>query len=224
MNKFLLTLLLFFITFIVFSSDLTAVDETNDRKKIYNSEKLSFSSKKYFDLLYPEYVKKFDFFKGGNKITYQEFETTTKDPVLFKNKEIIKQIKLGGFTGAVVLGVSSVSFLIPSIIFVALQTNFYNQKQNLTGYESWLDYFMVAYPSYFIPGMICISLTIITALSILVDLTITFALLHKYQNNEKLYRDAIERYNKQLREKYRIMPDISIGSKNEIILGIISRI
>ena len=72
--------------------------------------------------------------------------------------------------------------------------------------------------------MICISLTIITALSILVDLTITFALLHKYQNNEKLYRDAIERYNKQLREKYRIMPDISIGSKNEIILGIISRI
>ncbi|HPO49116.1 MAG TPA: hypothetical protein PLO89_02225 [Spirochaetota bacterium] len=225
MNRFFLALFFVFVTFVFHSEDLTGDRVISEDSKSYDTEKISYKFIKKFDLFYPDYVKKFDFYKGDKKITFSEFETLANDPLLYKNKETIKQIKTAGFTGAIVLGISSVSFLIPSIIFVALQTNFYNNKKVLTGdgYSSWLDYFIKMYPSYFIPGMVCISMTIITALSILVDLTITFALLHKYQNNERIYKEVIEKYNKKLKEKYKIMPDVGLGSKNELILGITSR-
>ncbi|HOV15601.1 MAG TPA: hypothetical protein PK771_15040 [Spirochaetota bacterium] len=222
----LLIIVLLFQVSLLYSNNIEIKDNSDDKLISFKEQKLSFTSKKYFDKLYPDYNKKFEFFQGTKKITQKEFESLTNDPLIIKNNARIKEVKLAGFTGAIALGASSVSFLIPSIIFIALQTQYYNRKDNLTvlGYSSWIDYFIAKYPEYFLPGIICIALTITTALSILVDLTITFALLHKYQNNERIIKDVIERYNKKLKENLKILPEIGINGKNELIIGFSSKI
>ena len=82
-----------------------------------------------------------------------------------------------------------------------------------------MDYFIAKYPEYFLPGLICIGLTVATSLAILVDLSVTFAILHKYQNNERIIKEVIERYNKKLREKLKVIPDFGFNMQSDIVIG-----
>jgi hypothetical protein len=215
MNKFLIIIL-----FINLALSANSV-ETPSNQDLYNREKITFSSERYYDQLYPGDAMDFRFFQGDKEITADQFIVLSQDELLLRNKKMIRDIKVGGFTGAAILGGLSISFLIPSIIFVAVQLNYYNQQvnyQNL-GYKSWIEYYNAKYPEYFIPGLTCIVLTTGCILLLLIDLTVTFALLYKYRFNERLYKEAVERYNEKLKAKYGIMPELGFLNDN-INLGL----
>jgi len=216
--------LLFFILFIsincVFSQQ-NVIDNSSDAKTLYESEKITYKIKQYFDPMYPLAAKDISLFKGNKKISMEEFFLLSQDPLLVKNKEMIKKIKLSGFTTAIIFGSISSIFFVSSAIFIALQATYYTNKANFKslGYDTWLDYFNGKYGEYFLPGLICIGLTGFSLVALIIELTVTFALLHKYSFNERVYKEAIERYNQKLKEKYRWKGDLGF-IKNDILFSL----
>jgi hypothetical protein len=61
-------------------------------------------------------------------------------------------------------------------------------------------------------------MTGMSLVGLFIDLIVTFSLMYKYKYNEYSVREAVERYNDNLRKKLGIFPDISFNS-NDIILG-----
>lgn len=172
-----------------------------DKQDLYNQQKVSFKVKKEFDVLYPLNKKIFYLYKGKERINFQQFITMSNDSVLIKNQKKINKIKIAGFTTAGVMGGAAIAFLIPSIVFIV----------NMTHYNP-IDI------GYILSGVSMVGLSLLSVLILLVDLTVTFSLLHKYRFNEYAIKQAIDRYNEKLREKLGIIPDFSFNNK-DIIIG-----
>jgi hypothetical protein len=213
---FLIMTICFFV-----SSNMFSIDATSD-KVSYENEKITYQVNKYFDSLYPGDMKDFVIFQGKKRITKTQFIVLSNDELLLTNQQYIHKTQLAGFISAGILGGATVSFFIPSVVFFWVHTQYYKTQSNynVLGYSSWLDFFQAKYSEYFIPGFVCMLLSAVSLVALIVDLTVTFALLYKYQNNENLVRDAIERYNEKLREKYNILPDINSESNDVIKLGL----
>ena len=216
MKRTIFILIFSIFSYLAFTSEAKTADET-----AFDNEKITLTIERYHDQMYPLDAKEFRFYQGETEITPEQFITLSQDEILLKNQKIIRNIKIGGFTGAAILGGLTLSFFIPSAIFVAVQLNYYNQQINYEsmGYKSWLEYYNAKYPEYFIPGLTCIVLTVSSIFLLLIDLSVTFTLLYQHKFNERLYREAVERYNAKLMEKYNIMPEISFNSDN-VNLGI----
>lgn len=202
LRKFFLSFILFF-----FFALISFSNEKNDPQiEKYNQEKITLEVKKSFDVLYPLDKKLFYFNKGGEKLTFKQFIELTKDPVLLKYQEKINKIKLAGFATGLVCGISTIAFLIPSVIFVVKMTSY-----------NMLDY------AYTITGVGMVGMTFLSGLITLIDCIVTFALLYKYKFNEYTVKQAIDRYNENLEKKLGIMPDLSFNS-NEIKIGFFAKL
>jgi hypothetical protein len=168
-----------------------------DKVKMYNDEKISYEAKQEFDELYPLNINNFYFFKGEKKITFKEFLDLSKDPYLLKFQEKVKKVRLTGFSTAIISGVVGSIFLIPGIIFITSESNFSPIDQ-----------------SYFFTGVGMIGAAGLSGLIALIDLIVTFSLLHKFQYSEYAVKQAVERYNENLRVKLKIMPELSFNNDN----------
>jgi hypothetical protein len=217
MRSVYIILFLFLSVFCSFSTESIAT--SNDES--YKKEKVTMTSERYYDQLYPGDAKEFRFYQGDQSITPDQFITFSQDEDLLKNKKVIRDIKIGGFSGAAILGGLTLAFFIPSMVFVAIQLNFYNQQVNYKaiGYNSWLEYYNAKYSEYFIPGLTCIVLMTASIFLLLIDLSVTFTLLYQHRFNERLYRQAVERYNEKLRAKYNITPEFDVNN-DKINLGL----
>ncbi|HOJ62901.1 MAG TPA: hypothetical protein PLE45_00640 [Spirochaetota bacterium] len=173
-------------------------DLTDDLIKKFNEEKLSYIVKKRFEETRPLDVVDFYFYKGENLISFEEFISLTNDPLYYKNLENIKNTKIAGFTTAGILGACTVSFIIPSAILTTNAVS-YNLTEQLK-------------TNYFMSGIVSAAFAVFCGAALIIDLVVTFSLLHKYENNENLYRIIIERYNKRLKESLLIIPDVSLNS------------
>lgn len=190
--KFLILLI-----FLSFTFCLGFSNETNKAKQRYNNEKISLEVNKQFDIMYPLNTKIFHLFKGNERISFNQFISLTDDPVLLKNREKVKKIRIAGFTVAGVSGGAMLAFLIPGVVFAVNLTNYgvYDEAYVLTGV-----------------GMFISSAASLVVL--LTDLVITFSLLYKYKFNEHSVRQAVENYNRKLSRKLGILPDISYNNQN----------
>ena len=197
-NLFLI-FLLFFILFYISSNEKDISDI--QKRELYEKEKINLVVREEFDIMYPANIKLFEFYKGGEKITLDNFITISNDPLLLRNQEKLKQIRIAGFTSIGVLGGVTLGFLIPSVVFVV----------NMTNYNPIDD-------AYILTG-IFMGLTCLSFLGLIIDFIVTFSLIHKFQYNEYSIRQAVENYNENLRKKLGILPDISFDSKN-INIGI----
>jgi hypothetical protein len=199
-KKFFLIFIFFFILYYISSNekDLSEIE----KRKLYEEEKIGLVIKEEFDVMYPANIKLFEFYKGGDQISLNDFVTISNDPLLLRNQQKLKKIRIAGFTSIGVLGGVTLSFLIPSTIFVVSMTN------NMP-----ID------DAYILTGIFMVGLTSLSFLGLIIDLAVTFSLLHKFRYNEYSIRQAVENYNENLRKKLGILPDISFNS-NSINIGI----
>lgn len=198
MKKYFIIFFIFIELFI--NANEKNIDQTDDTLKKFNEEKLSYIAKKRFDEMSPLDVFDFYFYKGEKEISLEEFLSLTNDPLYYKNIEIIKKIKIGGFTTAGILGGCVIAFSIPSAILVANAVS-YNLTTELKS-------------NYLMSGVVSAILAIGSGIALIIDLIVTFSLIHKYENNENLYRVIIERYNNKLRDSLLLQPDLSIRDEN----------
>lgn len=214
-------IILFFLMSLSISIYGSEINASKTNEDLYNNEKVTLKTEKYYDQLYPGDAKYFTFYQGEKIISLEQFISISQDDILLKNQKILKDVKIGGFTGAAILGGLTLSFFIPSMVFVALQLNYYREQVNYKnlGYNSWLEYYNAKYPEYFIPGLTCIVLTTASIFALLIDLSVTISLIYKYKFNERLYQEAVERYNDKLKQKYGISPELGFIS-NGINFGI----
>jgi hypothetical protein len=191
-------------------------------ESLYNQEQITLETNKYFDQEYPGDAKEFIFHQGDKTLTPEQFTVLSQDDVLLRNQKYLKTTKIAGFTTAGIFGGLTIAFFIPSVIFIYLQTVYYKNQTNYTnlGYNSWIDYYKDKYVGYFIPGLTCIVLTAACTLFLIIDLIVTFVLLNKYKFNERLYQDAVDRYNEKLRQKYNIIPEMGLLSEKSFNLGL----
>lgn len=228
MRKLLILIFLTISIYGLFASESGETDNSSDKSFNYSSKMLSMEMRESFDPLYPLDVKDFYFYEGERRISKEELIEITQDELLLKNEQKIKDIKRAGLTGAAVIGGVTTTFLIPSLIFIAVQSNYMNipalqVKDSTTGerYGNWLEYYQANFHTHFLPGIITIVLTGLSAVTLLVELTVTFALIYKHKNNHRLYRDAIERYNRRFKDKLSYLPDFGVrGEEADIYLGI----
>ena len=89
----------------------------------YDEAALSMTFRESYDPLFPLNRKDYYFFQGTNPVSRDELIAITQDELLLKNEKRIKQIQRGGYTAGGVLGGFTFSFLVPSIVFIVLQTN-----------------------------------------------------------------------------------------------------
>lgn len=195
-----LIFLLFFILFFISSNEKEQSDL--EKRDLYFKEKVNLIVKEEFDIMFPANIRLFEFYKGGTRITLNEFIKISNDPLLIRNQNKLRQIKIAGFTTAGIFGGTTVGFLIPSVIFVV----------NMTNYNPIDD-------AYILSGIVTVGLTTLSFIGLIVDLIVTFSMIHKFQYNEYSIRQAVENYNENLRKKLGILPDISFNSKN-INIGI----
>ncbi len=191
MKKTFLLIIFFVLPVIIFSSENPA---NTEKIKQYDKEKITFEFKEQFDVMYPANIKIFYFKKGNQPITFDEFLKLTNDSYLLKTNDRIKRIKISGFTTTAIFGVTTGLLLIPSIIYIAKQTN-----------NDPID------SGFVITGNICIVLAGASLLGMIIGLTVTFSLLYRYKFNVDVIRRAVEEYNEKLREKLGILPDISFN-------------
>lgn len=194
MHNWLRTFILIFISMMAFSifANEKSIDK-NDKEAIYQREMLRYTVKEEFDQRYPLNVKKFTFYKGNEEITLKDLIKLTQDPMLLKVQERIKNIKTIGFTTAAVFAGCTVSFAIPSIVFIAKQTN-YNKVDS----------------SYTFSGVGMVILTLVSFAGLMIDLIITAIALYRNKFSEYPVRKAIENYNQELRKKLGIEPELSL--------------
>ncbi len=201
MKKLLyLIFLIFFITFCVLSNEKDQSD--SEKRELYFKEKVDLIVKEEFNVMFPANIRLFEFYKGGASISLNDFIKISNDPLLLRNQKKLKQVKIAGFTTAGIFGGTTVGFLIPSVIFVV----------NMTNYNPIDD-------AYILSGVVTVGLTSLSFVGLLIDLIVTFSLIHKFQYNEYSIRQAVENYNENLRKKLGILPDISFNSGN-INIGI----
>lgn len=175
-------------------------------------ELLSMKTTSTFDKRFDSPAKKFYFYKGSVAITEKEFEAIVDDPALAENRKKLRQTKITGFSTVGVLGGLSVSFMIPSLVFIISQAN---SSWSEKGYNTWLDYYNSEYTYVFLPGLICIVLTGIFVVSTLFALAFTLYGIHKYSYNETLYQAIIKRYNLKMQQKYQLQPNLDIKVDEE---------
>ncbi|MBP7553780.1 MAG: hypothetical protein KA885_10175 [Spirochaetes bacterium] len=180
----------------VSSDDLKSIDAS------YETDYISYIEKKRFDVFYPLDVTDFYFYKGGKEITFQDFITLSGDPLFVKNNDTIKKIKvIGAFTGGV-FGASLCAFAIPAGILVSSAVS-YNMIDNV----------------YLASGVVTAALAVFSGIGLIVDLIVTFSLLHRYKFNGNIVREAVDNYNKKLRVKFGITPDLSFEKENDLFLS-----
>lgn len=193
------------LSFYSFSAEAGSVGN----EALYKNEKIEMTTTERFDKLFNSPIKDFVFYKGGVVISKEDFKKTVDDPEFLKLDERIKRVKEIGFGSTAFLGGLSFAFMIPSIYFVASNVMWkYNYSANKS-YDSYIDYYNARYADTILPGLICIVLSGLFFVASLIDLGCTFALLHKYANNELFYRDVIDRYNRKLKVKYGLLPEVS---------------
>ena len=119
-TAFLIFLLLFVIFYISGNEqDLSDVE----KMELYNKEKVNLVVREEFDVMYPSNIKSFEFYKGGEQITLDDFIKISNDPLLIRNQKKLNQVKIAGFTSVGILGAVTLGFLIPSTVFVVSMTN-----------------------------------------------------------------------------------------------------
>jgi hypothetical protein len=205
MKKPLMLFILILNFFPVYSSDLSG-------------DAISLETKKNFNPLYPTDEVWFTFIRGSERLTLDQFITLSKDEVLIKNQELLKKTKYNGFLAAGILGGVTVSFLIPSAVFIGLQTSYYMIQSNYQqmGYNSWIDYFSSEYAQIFFPGLITIAFTIASAAALVIELIVTFSMISYYSFNEKLIKEAVNRYNRKLKNQTLLLPLFDWKDRNLI--------
>lgn len=186
---------IFFLNFINAEDNNLTFDSTVDLIKRFNEEKLSYIVKKRFNELYPLDVVDFYFYKGEDLISFEEFINITNDPLYFNNLETIKKTKIVGATIGIIFGSCTLAFMIPSAILITNAVS-YNLTVELKS-------------NYFMSGVVSVVLSFACAVGGIIDLIVTFSLLHQYENNENLYKKIIERYNNKLKKSLILTPDIS---------------
>ena len=188
------------------------LEVTTDRVEV-DFVPISMEVREHFDPLFPLNVKDFYFTQGEKKLSLEDIYAITKDPLLEKNNEKIAKVKRGGLAAAAILGCTSATFFIPSMVFIIMQTNYYNIKRmqiedldNNTKYSSWLSYFEDNYYNIFLPSVLSIIFTGLTSMAMFIDLAVTFGLIQKYKYNQQLYRIVIDRYNQKNAKKISFQP------------------
>lgn len=177
-------------------------DNFNSAGESYEADYISYAEKKRFDVFYPLDVTDFYFYKGGKEITFQEFIALSGDPLFAKNSETIKKIKvIGAFTGGV-FGASLLASVIPAGILINSAVS-YNMIDN----------------AYLASGVVTAALAVFSGIGLIVDLIVTFSLLHRYKFNGAVVREAVDNYNKKLRVKFGITPDLSFEKENDLFLS-----
>ncbi len=197
---FYLFFLLFIIIFFISGNEIG--DSDKNLRELYLKEKVDLIVKDDFDIMFPLNIKLFEFYKAGEKITLSDFIKISNDPVLLRNQKKLRQVKIAGFTTAGIFGGTAVGFLIPSVVFAVLMTN-YNPIDD----------------AYIVSGILSFCCATVSILGLIIDLAVTFSLIYKFQYSEYSIRQAVENYNENLRKKLGILPDISFDSKN-INIGI----
>ncbi|HNZ26785.1 MAG TPA: hypothetical protein PLG34_10010 [Spirochaetota bacterium] len=168
----------------------------------YESEYISYIEKKRFDVFYPLDVTDFYFYKGGKEITFQDFIALSGDPLFVKNSDTIKKVKvIGAFTGGV-FGASLCACAIPAGILL----------------NSAVSYNMID-KVYLASGVVAAALAVVSGIGLIVDLIVTFSLLHRYKFNGNIVREAVDNYNKNLRIKFGITPDLSFEKESDLFLS-----
>lgn len=222
MKQIIICFLLFSI-FIVFSeeniadnrsgsSDNVTSDTSKSEEVLLDNGLITLEISEHFDKKYYKNVKDYYFYRDDKRISLEEFEEITGDNSISANNERIENIKKNGFTAAIVLGCISTAFLIPSVVFLAVQTNYYNIEQMYDNNSGAFSYYEENYYRVFLPGLISIILTMVSTIATFIDLAVTFGLVGYHSNNEKLYYKVIEDYNRNLRKKKTVIPDISYNS------------
>ena len=217
-KKVVFLFLVLFFSLNIFSNEIQKneseiLTEQKDYKWFVDKEQITITTRKYFDPMLPLDAIEFVILKGNKRISYNEFYFLTLDPILIKNNSELARVKKGGLIGAAVIGGVTGSFFTVSVIFIALQTTYYLNPSNYgSTHKSWYDYFMETYPYLFFTGLFFTALTVVGLVSLLIDLIVTYSLIHKYGNNEKAYRAAANRYNNFMMKKYNLIPDFSYKS------------
>lgn len=197
-NKKILVIIFIFISFYLIGEEKRA----NLELEKYKNQKLSYSFEKQFNEMYPIDIKKFSFKQGDKEISFDEIINLTRDAGLLKNMTLLKKAKIAGFTSAIILGSLTVGFLIPSIVFLAKETNYYLIPDN-----------------YALTGIAMVILCGLSFIALIVDFVVTFSLIYKYRYNEKSIKQAIDNYNEKLARKYGIIPDISYFNNSSLFVG-----
>jgi hypothetical protein len=185
----------------VFITSVYAVDSTT--RDEYQRQMLTYTVTKDVDYRYPLPVNKFIFRHGESELGFYEMLELTKDPVLLKRQDYMKKTRIAGFTTAGVLGAATISFLVPSIVFAAQANN------PLTPLAD----------EYLPTGFAMIYLTVASSLLLLVDLVVTFSLLLAFRSRERFIREAVDRYNHNLRKKLGILPDVGFLGNNSLSIS-----
>ncbi len=202
------------------SNETNLVDGEKNYQWFSDNEQITIQTRKYFDPMLPLDATEFIIMKGKTRITDNDFYFLTLDPLLIKNNRELAKVKRGGLIGAAVLGGVTASFFTVSAVFIALQTTYYLNPSSYgsMGYKSWYDYFMDSYPSLFFTGLFFTALTVVGLVALLIDLLVTYSLIHKYKNNEKAYREAAARYNNMMMKKYSLIPDLGYNSETSDLM------
>ena len=198
-NFFLIFLLFFTLSYISSNEkDLSDIE----KRELYDKEKINLIVREEFDVMYPANIRLFEFYKGGEQISLNDFVTISNDPLLLRNQKKLRQIKIGGFTSAGILGGVTLGFLIPSVVFVVMMTN-----------NNPID------DAFILTGIFMVGLTALSFLGLIIDFVVVFSLIYKFRYNANSIRQAVENYNENLRKKLGILPDISFNS-NSINIGV----
>jgi hypothetical protein len=200
MKKIFIFALFLFLTSSLYCAEKT--DKTENEKQ-YENEKITFEVTSKFDQMMPLNPKEFRMFKGNSRLTLDDFISLSNDPLLLKNIEKVKKIKLAGFTAIGLSGGATLCFLIPAIVFTVLM--------NTYKVEPWA--YAVDY-GYVLSGIMMYAMTAASVLAIIVELTVVFSLIYTFSYNEHSVRQAVDKYNEDLRKKLGIIPDLSMKRGN----------
>jgi hypothetical protein len=191
--KRILIILFIIVNYIFFSFGAEKNANTNAKDQ-YFKDKISFKVKEEFDVMYPLNVNKFEFIKGDQKLSFDDFVKLSNDPLLIKNQQKVAKVKLAGFTTAGIFGVGAGLFLIPAVIFTVQMTNY--NPVSLT---------------YIVSGVVCYAFAGASLIGLFIDLIATFSLLYKFQYSIQAVQQAVDNYNENLRNKLGIIPDMSFN-------------
>ena len=189
-----------FLPILVFSNGLT--DDLVSKQKETNNfenEKVTYVAKKRFDKFWTSDITDFYFFKGKEEISFSDFIKLSNDPIFDKNNNMIRRIKINGALTGGIFGVAMVGSIIPSAILI----------------NNALSYNMIEL-NYFMSGIVCVIAAVFSGMGLIMDIIITFTLYQRYKFNEHIVRNAVENYNKKLKEKYKLLPDFSIRNDNSL--------
>ncbi len=173
----------------------------------YRSNMITYSFKERFDQMNPLNIKEFYFYRGTEQITRDQLIEITGDETLIYIDEQIKDTELAGYGTAIGLGVTAVAFLIPSIAF-------FNTKINVPIFTE----------PYSITGLATLALTILSIIALIVDVSVTGAILYDLRYNERRIKAVIDRYNETLAAKYQLIPDIGVDANSNLDLSAIMRL